>query len=169
MPRVLYLLRHGKSDWSENVPDFDRPLNARGRRAAGLIGHWMVQHDAKPERIVCSPAQRARQTAEKIGAAIQINTLDIEWDDRIYEVDVQTLLSVLADYASEPQSVMLIGHNPGFETLVRYLAGDTVAQHEHEKLMPTAALARLKMPAQWGELARGCAELESITRPKAIS
>ncbi len=169
MQRILYLLRHAKSDWSKNVPDFDRPLNRRGRRSTDAMGQWMLQHDALPKRIVSSPAQRAKQTALKICVAANIDERVVEWDERIYEADLETLLYVLADYADEPQSIMLVGHNPGFETLVRYLAGSSIEKHERLKLMPTAALAKLNMPLQWGELDQGSGKLISITRPKEIA
>jgi phosphohistidine phosphatase len=37
-----------------------------------------------------------------------------------------------------------------------------------DKLMPTAALARLIMPDDWTHLEAGCAKLLSITNPKSL-
>ena len=42
MARELLLLRHGKSDWSEQVEDFKRPLKDRGKRGAQRIGVWLL-------------------------------------------------------------------------------------------------------------------------------
>lgn len=40
----LIVMRHAKSDWSEgNLPDFDRPLTARGIKAAKLMGKMAVK------------------------------------------------------------------------------------------------------------------------------
>ncbi|MGB5716727.1 MAG: NUDIX hydrolase, partial [Gammaproteobacteria bacterium] len=36
------------------------------------------------------------------------------------------------------------------------------------KLLPTATLARLQMPDNWGTLTAGCAHLDSITRPGSL-
>ena len=57
-----------------------------------------------------------------------------------------------------------VGHNPGLEELLVYLAGQTPPT-EDGKLLPTAALARLRMPDSWHSLARGCAELVDLVRP----
>ncbi len=169
MERKLYLLRHAKSDWSEPVADFERPLNERGRSAAGLMGRWIAQHGALAQKIVSSSAKRAEQTACIVCTATGYEEQAIDWDERIYEASPSTLLDVLSSYADGPESIMLIGHNPGFESLVRYLGGDTVEQHEARKLMPTAALAQLDMPSNWNELIQGCASIVSITRPKEIA
>jgi len=169
MQRILDLLRHAKSDWSQNVTDYERPLNKRGERAAERMGRWMSQHDSMADQIVSSPATRARLTASLVCMATGYDEQAIDWDERIYEASVTTLLDVLAGYADGPQSVMLIGHNPGFESLLRYLGGDSVAKHDSAKLMPTAALARLNMPSNWNELDSGCAEVISIIKPKELT
>lgn len=40
--KKLFLIRHGKSDWSnENLEDFDRPLNARGKKCSIYGGDFI--------------------------------------------------------------------------------------------------------------------------------
>ena len=63
---------------------------------------------------------------------------------------------------------MLVGHNPGLEELLVWLASETVSVPEDGKLLPTGTLARLQMPADWGALTAGCARLVSITRPATL-
>ena len=59
----LVLLRHFKSSWPEpGIPDCDRPLAPRGQRDAIAMAEAMVTHDLVPERILCSPARRTRET-----------------------------------------------------------------------------------------------------------
>ena len=59
----LMLLRHAKSSWDEpGIPDRDRPLSARGRRAAALMAMEIVSRGLLPDRILCSPARRTRET-----------------------------------------------------------------------------------------------------------
>ena len=70
MKHVLILLRHGKSDWSEPVSDFQRPIKPRGFREASKVGAWLKEQDILPQLIVSSPARRARETAETVAAAI---------------------------------------------------------------------------------------------------
>ncbi|HWD04384.1 MAG TPA: histidine phosphatase family protein, partial [Amycolatopsis sp.] len=42
MDRWLIVLRHAKSDWSDDLPDRERPLAPRGIRDAPKLGHWLT-------------------------------------------------------------------------------------------------------------------------------
>ena len=60
---TLYLIRHAKSDWhSAAQSDFERPLNTRGGKDAARMGQWLEAQDLRPQLLLASPAQRARQT-----------------------------------------------------------------------------------------------------------
>ena len=78
------------------------------------------------------------------------------------------LLEVLADCPPDARRIMLVGHNPGLEELLVWLVDETVQVPEDGKLLPTATLARLQMPANWSALVAGCAHLDSITRPGSL-
>ena len=62
--------------------------------------------------------------------------------------------------------VILIGHNPGLEDLLRFLLGDEVETPADGKLLPTATVARLEMPKDWEKLTAGCARLLELRRPQ---
>ena len=168
MTRELLLLRHGKSDWSTSVDDFHRPLKDRGKRAAQRIGVWIAQQHMLPDVIVTSPAERARVTAEKACKAMGNSARGILSDERIYAAGLNALIEVLADCPQDAGRVMLVGHNPGLEELLEWLAIDRVPLAKDGKLLPTATLARLQMPSDWRTLIAGCAKLDSITRPGAL-
>ena len=168
MTRELLLLRHGKSDWSTTVDDFHRPLKDRGKRAAQRIGAWIAREKTVPDLVVASPAERALVTAQKFCKAMGSSAAGIVQDKRIYAAGVDELLEVLADCPRDAARVMLVGHNPGLEELLVWLAGDAVPQPEDGKLLPTATLARLQMPDDWRALVAGCARLVSITRPGSL-
>lgn len=167
MPRELLLLRHAKSDWDAGVEsDFDRPLAKRGKKDAPAVGAWLYREGLVPDYVISSPAKRARQTATRVCKGLDFKKSQIVWDPRIYEADVETLLRVLADCPAQARLVLLVGHNPGLEELLRYLAGDEIETPEDGKLLPTATVARLEMPEDWRGLQAGCAHLVSITRPR---
>ena len=65
----LLVMRHAKSDWDVGGSDFDRPLNGRGERAAQAMAAWIIEEDLAPDRILTSPANRARTTAAVVAAA----------------------------------------------------------------------------------------------------
>ena len=55
----LMLLRHAKSDWSRpGMPDRNRPLNARGRKAAPAMAAHMLSQELVPQRALVSTATR---------------------------------------------------------------------------------------------------------------
>jgi phosphohistidine phosphatase len=168
MTRELLLLRHGKSDWSTGVDDYHRPLNDRGKRGAQRIGVWLAQQQMVPDLIVTSPAERALVTAQKACKAMGHGDQCVRTDKRIYAAGLDDLLEVLGDCPQDAGRVMLVGHNPGMEELLVWLAGDAVAMPEDGKLLPTATLARLLVPADWQALTAGCARLDSITRPNTL-
>ncbi len=169
MSRELLLLRHAKSDWDATYSsDFERPLAKRGKRDAPKVGAWLYREGLVPERIVSSPALRARDTTLKICKAIDYKKKHICWEPRLYEASQADLIHFLQQYHTAPRCFLVVGHNPGLEDVVRYLAGADFEEPADGKLLPTAAMARLEMPDDWRVLAPGCATLLSITRPRLL-
>ena len=169
MPRELLLLRHAKSDWPEGVADYNRPLKKRGKKAALLMGEWLLSQDLRPDSIISSPAERARETAEKLCKGLHIKKHGLLYfDDRIYEASVESLKSVLADCPSFTQRVLIVGHNPGLDNLLIDLVAETLMPDDDDKILGTANLARISLPDDWNQLDTGCGQLISITKPKDI-
>jgi phosphohistidine phosphatase len=96
------------------------------------------------------------------------NAKKIHRDARIYEAGLAPLLDVLAECPGDTRRVMLVGHNPGLEDLLIHLADGELELPEDGKLLPTATLARLRMPTDWKRLKAGAAQLISITRPTEL-
>lgn len=156
----LYVMRHAKSSWDNAaLADFERPLNDRGRDAAPFIGSFMRQNGFAPSLIISSPAERARETAELVRIAAKL-TIDILFDERIYEASPTTLRQVISAIDDAEPSAMLVGHNPGMEGFIQYLSRQTVS-------MPTAALAVMDLSIDsWKNINEGCGELQGVYRPK---
>lgn len=167
--RELLLLRHGKSDWREPVADYDRPLKKRGKLGAQRIGAWLQEQALEPDQILASPAERALATAEKCVKAMGHTVAEVETDRQLYMASVEDLLAVLAKTPDSTERLLLVGHNPGLEQLVRALPAQPPATPEDGKLMPTATLAQLRFQGAWSELAPGTAELQRIVRARALS
>ena len=169
MARELLIFRHGKSDWgADDLSDFDRPLARRGRKAVKHIASWLREQALLPQRILCSPAERARQTALRLCRHGGIPESRIHWHGAIYAADLGALLDVLANAPGQDRLTMIVGHNPGLEELLEYLAGEAIEAPVGGPVLPTAALARLSMPDDWQGLESGCAGLISIDRPRDL-
>ena len=167
--RTLMLLRHGKSDWDSGIAgDFERPLAKRGRLAVKRMGTWMRHNDISPDYLICSPAERARATVVILCDSLGIEAAHVRYEDRLYLADVDELLQIVRHTPPEVKSVMLVGHNPGFEDFLRYLCGDELPTSDNGKLLPTASLAQITLPNDWGNLRRDAGRLVAITRPKEL-
>jgi phosphohistidine phosphatase len=104
-------------------------------------------------------------SAEHACMAMGIDVRGIQREPALYEAGLDALLAVLAGCPPQPRRVMLVGHNPGLEELLVYLADEPVPLPADGKLLPTATLARLALPDDWRGLHAGSARLLSITRP----
>jgi phosphohistidine phosphatase len=151
----LYLLRHAKSSWTDaSLPDHDRPLAPRGRKASKAIGRYLRDHDIEPELVLCSSAKRARQTLERLGPA----GVDARIEPELYGASAHELLTRVRAVPEEVASVMLIGHNPGMQQLAHQLAG-------LDDKFPTAALPTFECSG-WRTLER--AELVDYVKPRDL-
>ena len=158
--KTLFILRHAKSSWENaDLSDFDRPLNKRGLETAPLVGDTIRKNKFEIDSIISSPARRAEQTAMMVKETAQVKA-DIQFDDRIYEASPHRLLQIASELEDRIKSVMLVGHNPGLEGLVKMLT------HEVES-MPTAALAVIDLKIDnWKEIHIDCCSLRTVIRAK---
>jgi len=167
----LYLLRHAKSDWSNvQLGDFDRPLNARGRRAADAMGRYMAQQGYSVDLILCSAAARTRETARRFLDTSGFAP-DIEYRDDLYLAGTRRLLEVLCGVGPGHGAVMLIGHNPGMQALGLMLAGSgpTQAIDALHTKYPTAGLLDFDLDqVDARHIGPGKARLRHFIRPKDI-
>lgn len=161
--KTLLLMRHAKSSWKDSdLKDHERPLNKRGRMDAPLMGHVLVDRELLPQKILCSTAVRARQTAEALRESANYQA-EIEYLDRLYMAEAEEYLNVLRELPDDLERVMVIGHNPGLETLLQMLSGRIEA-------LPTAVIAHLVLPiTQWPQVNGDTeGELIEIWRPKEL-
>ncbi len=169
--QLIYLFRHAKSSWDNpSLDDFDRPLAPRGERALEKMQQYMTLADVQPELVLCSSAQRTRQTYAGILAAVD-EGVPVKFDRRLYLLGGRGLLNRLRRLPADIASVMLIAHNPGMQKLALSLVGrgdDKARQHMQEKF-PTGALATLIWRGRkWAELGPGGCELHSFVVPRQL-
>ena len=141
--KTLTILRHAKSGWDVQVErDFDRPINARGRRGAELIGQYVKRQAFPIDRIIASPAVRVTETLDLFQPAAALDALEPHWDRRIYLASAATLIDVIRDKGKDAAHLLISGHNPGLEDLVLELvpSDGCRVQHRAEGHDPVAAL-----------------------------
>jgi phosphohistidine phosphatase len=166
--KLLGLLRHAKSDWADlSLRDFDRGLNRRGRRGAGLIGQHIAAHGVAWDRVLASTARRVVDTLDASGLA-----LPVMWHERAYLAAAPSLMDLLREMAGDPPAVLLAAHNPGLQELIFALvppaAENDLFNHAAQKF-PTAAFAVLELAIDdWSQLDDGCGRLVHLVRPRDL-
>ncbi|MBP6216905.1 MAG: histidine phosphatase family protein [Luteimonas sp.] len=157
--RELILLRHAHAE--PPVPgqaDFDRPLSAEGLAEAEAVAAWLRDKALVPDRVLCSPSRRTRETLDAVIEAV--GNLDKRLDASIYEATPGTLAG-LVDAHRDAERLLLVGHNPGLERLVALLSS---GQSGDYRGMPPAAVAVLALPAE-AEIEPGIATLSTFWWP----
>lgn len=132
MKREVILLRHAHAGHRAGIDDRQRELSARGVSEAVAAGDWLRQRGALPARVLCSPAVRTRQTVQ-----LALGDIGANIEPRIYEATAGEL-DALIDEHDDTARLLLVGHNPGLETLVALLA---TGQSGDYRGMPPASIA----------------------------
>ena len=166
--KILGLLRHAKSDWgASDKRDFDRGLNARGRKGARVIGEHIRSHGIRWDRLVASPAERVKLT---LGEALP--ELDPQWDERLYLAGTDTIMEVIREAGGDADSLLLSGHNPGLGDMLFELVApknENALYDEAKVKFPTAAYAVFELDIEeWSELRDGCGVLAHFARPRDL-
>lgn len=159
---TLVLMRHAKSDYPEGTPDHERPLAGRGRRDAPRMGEWIRDNGYLPALVLCSTAERTRQTWDLVAAELG-GSPAVKYDPRIYEASTLGMLMLVRELPGDTGTAMIIGHNPGTAELVAGLTGERVTS------FPTAAVAVVRIAGEWGSVAPGQATLLALVTPAALS
>ena len=113
--KTIILVRHAKSSWKNaSLDDFDRPLNKRGKMNAPFMGEKLQERQIMPDLILSSPAKRASKTAIAVAKAIGYPKKKIIFDEKIYHASAWYLFEMVRDLDDDCKTIMLFGHNPGF-------------------------------------------------------
>ena len=120
--KLLGLFRHAKSDWDDPFNgDHNRRLNARGHRAAGLVGAWLAEHGYLPDHVQCSTATRCIETWLEIKEAADLD-LSPEYEKGIYHASSDVMMTILN--RAEGDTVMFLRRVPGQHHVLRRLRRD---------------------------------------------
>lgn len=167
--KQLTILRHAKSDWGDaKLDDFDRPLNDRGWKAARRMGRELKERGIEFDLVIASPAARVRGTIDGLTEKLKPN-VEIRFEPRMYLATEGTLLEVVRGLAESVHAPLLVGHNPGLHELVLDLARDGADRNHVAHKFPTAALARIELPAKrWPDVAPGSGKIAALILPKDL-
>ncbi|MEM1022678.1 MAG: histidine phosphatase family protein [Myxococcota bacterium] len=160
--RRLILLRHAKSVWDTPDADHGRTLSPRGERDAGRVADRLRNLGWVPDGVRSSDAARTRQTWEHMAGRFDAEP-PVEFQAFLYLAGPHEVSKVLAQTSAETETLMLIGHNPGWEDSVAYLSGEATT-------LKTCSAALLEAQRDsWPELAEPSSwRLVDVVRAKEL-
>lgn len=161
--KTVLLLRHGKSDWeAERDDDHDRPLSPRGVRAARLMGRYLADVGAVPDRVLTSSALRAMETVRLAAEAGEWDR-PIDVTPELYEASSREAVHLLRRADDSLERLLLVGHEPTWSTLVAQLTGGSHVR------FPTAAVARIDFAVdRWDDVRPGRGVLIWLVPPRLL-
>ncbi len=170
MKRLL-LWRHAKASAGDpRGDDADRELAARGTEGAAAMAAHFQGVLGQSQLILCSPAVRTRQTLAALETLID-DSPTIRFERGLYLASHLELLDRMARVEEEHATLLMIGHNPGIEELVRHLIsdGDADSLERFAGGFKAGALAQLELDlAHWREAGAGCGRLTGYHRPRDV-
>ena len=166
--KTLTLLRHAKSSWGDpSQRDFDRPLNARGEKAARAMGRALARRGVAFDLVLASPAARVVGTIAGLGEGGC--PIEAGYDERIYLASARTLLELVRAADDKHDRLLIVGHNPGMEQLALLLARGGALREQVAAKYPTGALAEISFDApRWRDVEEATGTLERFIRPRDL-
>lgn len=160
--KTLILVRHAKSSWGDfTLPDFERPLNERGKHDAPMMAKRLQDKGVKIDALVSSPAKRAKRTAQAFAEVLEINKDQIIFREELYMAGVEEFYKVIEQLDESIKNVAIFSHNPGITVFANMLQ---VAEIDE---MPTCSLFAITTSSEkWSKFRQSKKEFWFFDFPK---
>jgi phosphohistidine phosphatase len=111
---------------------------------------------------LASPAKRAKETVTALEHGY--GPLETVYETGIYNAPVTRLLDIVGNADDSTERLIIVGHNPGFEELVRHLADEWLAEG-----LPTAGLVAIELPAdRWSDVRQRTGRISALIVPRDL-
>ncbi len=164
--KTLILMRHAKSAWDEpGLSDQERPLNLRGRQAAGALGTWLEDTGNTPELALVSSAIRTQETWSRVASQLTEDAR-MELVEALYLASPERILDIIRRKGGAAETILVLAHNPGCHQLARQLI-DSPA--EAPTRYPTGATSVFDFEVDdWRDVAPGTGRLQDFVVPREL-
>lgn len=159
--KKIILVRHAKSSWDDPfLNDHDRPLADRGIADAPKMAKRLKKKGIVPDLILSSTALRAAETAKITAKILGRSEDDISWEKGLFHALPNQILKIIRMQKDSVNTLLVFGHNPGFNDLITYLGGDL-------DNLPTSGQFGFRLKSEhWAELSPETAEVWFFDFPK---
>jgi phosphohistidine phosphatase len=163
--KSVIIVRHAKSSWdSPGLPDFDRPLNDRGKEDGPKMAKRLVEKKITINTFFSSPAKRAKKTAQLFAAEFGIDKDQIKFVPELYHAASEAFFEVIASAPSDSNNIILFSHNPGITDFANLLTEVKIDD------MPTCSVFAVKTTAMhWTDFKDAPKEFWFFDYPKSTA
>ncbi len=160
--KTLYLVRHAKSSWEyEELDDFERPLNKRGKRDAPYMSRLLAEKNILPDLMISSPALRAYSTARIFAKNLGYPAEKLITSELLYESRADCYFEIIHSLDDKYNSLMLFSHNPGITFLSNALSDKYIDN------IPTTGVVCINLNVDsWDKVEASTGELLFFEYPK---
>ncbi|WP_055446174.1 SixA phosphatase family protein [Lacinutrix mariniflava] len=159
--KTIFLIRHAKSCWDNELADFERPIKKRGQLDANLVSNHLKYSEINPELILCSAAERTKLTAEIFIKNLALTNVNRKYLMALYDFSGESLLRVIESCDNSFGSIMIFGHNYALTNFVNQF-GDI-----HIENVTTSGFVKINFDTNsWENLPKG--KTEKIVFPKHL-
>ncbi|MFD1141330.1 SixA phosphatase family protein [Larkinella insperata] len=164
MKKVLYLVRHAKAeDRTSFQRDHDRDLVSEGIMAAARVGRHLAAMGVKPDCLISSTANRAKDTGKVMAEQLHIDPESMVLEARLFDGGPKAYMAAINEVNRECQSVMLFGHNPDISYFAEFLT------HADVGSMSKGAVAIIEFDGlEWAEVSGRTGQLVDLISPKKL-
>ena len=153
----IHLLRHAKTEsLSPTGKDFDRELNAKGKRQVAEMKLFLSKKDWGNTTLFCSSAARTQQTLKRLELASTFHGVNIT--ERLYLAESIEIENYIA--SPECQDIFIIGHNNGLSDFAHELINEPY-------LLKTCSYLEIEVEGEnWSEFISRSGKIISHFHPK---
>jgi phosphohistidine phosphatase len=108
----LILWRHAEAE--DGAPDLERRLTAKGHKQAARVAEWLLQRLPATFAVLASPALRAQETAQALGAPLKTVAALAPG------ASARAVLEA-AGWPDRKSAVVVVGHQPDLGRTAAYL------------------------------------------------
>ena len=159
--KKLVFIRHAKSSWDDPyLDDHERPLAERGLRDAPRMAQRLKKRDFKIDVMISSDAKRAKTTALIMAEILHFPKENIVFTPNLYMASANRILAEIKQTKSNVESILVFGHNPGFNEIIEKLGGEI-------DNLPTAGQFGFKLDIKdWEDISHKKAKVWFFDYPK---
>lgn len=127
----------------------------------------MAERELLPDRALCSPSSRTRETLALALSSLQ-NDPTIIFEKNLYEASTELFMDQIRQLGETAQTLLIVGHNPATEDALGLICND--GSVSIPDAFPTCALAVIDCAiSSWRELAVGVGFLAAFVRPRDLT